>query len=166
MRAFVVLLAMVLAGCAARNERHATPGVSEQLVQVADAALGTASNTEDLRVALRDALHVRPGERVVLVGGHRFLLYPATLDELPAGDGPLRSPYRWLLAQTLQLAEQSCVRFDAPEQPGWHAQATDADKLTLSASVRQEQLVTVGIELRKGCITALHAEQASPVARQ
>ena len=74
--------------------------------------------------------------------------------------------YRWLLAQSIELAEQRCLRFPQPEPPGWTSVRDASGAVTMGTYEDQVQLVTVGIELRAGCIVALHVEQASAVARE
>ena len=150
----------LLAGCAASPKSGGVEGVSEELVRLSDIALATASSGQDLRPVLRDALGAGPRTRMVRIGGHRFVLAPATLDPMAAGAGR----YRWLLAQSLELAEQTCLPFRA--QPGpWRTHADATGVVTLASQAEAVQWVNVGIELRQGCIVALHVEQASSVDR-
>jgi hypothetical protein len=159
---FACSLAALLAGCAASPWSRDAERVSGELVRLSGVALATASSGEDMRPVLRQALGAGPRTVVVRVAGYRFLLAPATLETIPAGTGR----YRWLLAQSLELAEQTCLPFVPPPGP-WDAQA-EADAtgaVTLGSRAEQLQWVNVGIELREGCIVALHVEQASAMDR-
>ena len=127
-------------------------------------ALATASSGEDVRTVLRKDLRAGPRERIVHIAGHRFVLSPATLDVAPPGSGPVAGRYRWLVAQSIELAEQACLRFQA-ESPGLRPVPDATGSVTLATSAEQVQRVTVGIELQEGCIVALHVEQASAVPR-
>jgi hypothetical protein len=138
---------LLLAGCASWPRDAAR--LSEELVRLAGVALATASTGEDVRAVLRQDLRTGPRNRVVYIAGHRFVLAPATLDVAPPGSGP----YRWLLAQSIELAEQTCLPFQGGAG-------------VLAAVAEQVQRVTVGIELQEGCIVALHVEQASAVPRE
>jgi hypothetical protein len=128
-------------------------------VKLSDRALATAATGEDVRVVLRSELQAGLRNPVVLVAGHRFLLSPATLDKMPDGR------YRTLLAQSLELAEQTCLHFVPGRAGGFHAAVDPAGSITLASSAEGVQRVDVGIELRQGCIVALHVEQASPARR-
>jgi hypothetical protein len=158
-------LVLLLSGCAGSQPppRDEATEVAQALVQLSDRALATARSGEDLRTAIRRDLKAGPHDAVVRIAGHRFLLGHATLDVIPPG--PLAGRYRWLLAQSVELAEQRCLRFPQPEPEGWIAMRDEAGTVTLATHADQLQRVDVGIELRAGCIVALHVEQASPIAR-
>ena len=138
--------ALLLAACASWPGNAAR--LSDELLRLSGLALATATTGEDVRAALRQDQGWGPRDRVVYIAGHRFVLAPATLDVAPAGSGP----YRWLVAQSIELAEQACLPFRG-------------EVFGLTAVAEQVQRVTVGIELREGCIVALHVEQASAVPR-
>jgi len=158
-------LPLVLAGCAARNGSDGeAQRVAGELLRLSDSALAAAGTGEDVRAVLRRDLHAGPGQYVVHVAGHRFTMMPATLDALPPG--PAAGRYRWLLAQSLLLAEQRCLPFSGQRPEGWQAVRDASGAVTLGTHADQVQFVNVGIELRGGCIMALHVEQASTVASQ
>ena len=158
--ALLSLGALLAAGCASLPGPEDDAQVSDALVRLSDRALATADSGEDLRVVLRAELQAGPPPNpVVMVGGHRFLLTPATLDRLPDGR------YRSLLVQSLELAEQTCLRFVAEGAGGFRTETVSAGSTTLASSAEGLQKVVVGIELHRGCIVALHAAQASPSAR-
>ncbi|MBC5783746.1 hypothetical protein H8N03_12390 [Ramlibacter sp. USB13] len=159
--AWTLLVAALAAGCASAPSRTDAERVSGELVRLSGIALGTASSGDDVRPLLREALKAGPRTRVVRIAGHRFVLAPATLDAMAPGSGP----YRWLVAQSLEFAEQACLPFVAPGR-GWRAQAGATGSVTLDASAEHVQWVNVGIELHRGCIVALHVEQASAFQRQ
>ena len=156
-----LVLVLVLAGCASGGDSEAQR-VSGELVRLSDSALAAAGTGEDVRAVLRRDLHAGPGQHIVHIAGHRFSFLPATLDELPAGPGAGR--YRWLLAQSLLLAEQRCLPFSEQRPEGWLAVRDASGAVTLGTHADSVQFVNVGIELHAGCITALHVEQASTVA--
>jgi hypothetical protein len=150
---------LLLAGCASLPWSGDGERVSQALVQLSDRALATASTGEDMRVVLRAELQAAPRNSVVLVAGHRFLLSHATLDAMPGGR------YRSLLAQSLELAEQTCLLF-VPERAGDLPAGVDpGGSMTVAFFAEDVQRVDVGIELRQGCIVALHVAQASPARR-
>ena len=148
-------LPLLLAACAAPQPR--APEAGDELVRVAGEVLATADSTEDVRAALHRALGARAGQRIVQVAGHRFLLAPATLDRLgrkpPEREG-------WLVAQSLELAEQSCLAFRRPADEDWLTLDDGQGRRTWSTSANGLQFVSVGIELHRGCVIALHVEQA------
>jgi hypothetical protein len=157
-------LLLLVAACAGPQSHDDATEVAHALVQLSDRALDTARSGEDLRSALRRDLQAGPHDGVVRIAGHRFLIGPATLDVSPPGALPGR--YRWLLAQSIELVEQRCLRFPQPEPQGWIALRDASGAVTLGTHAEHVQFVNVGIELRAGCIVALHVEQASAVARE
>lgn len=149
----------VLAGCALPPEQHASAGT--ELVRVASSVLDTAWGTDDARAVLRRELGAGPRDRMVLVAGHRFLIVPATVDRL--GRRP-SEPAGYLVAQSLELAEQACLPM-GPVQAGWEAKDAGNGRSVHGASASAVQFVSVAIELQKGCIVALHVEQAGGLPR-
>jgi hypothetical protein len=163
-RLAALLLPLALAGCAAgHGGDEDAQRVAGELLRLSDSALATAGTGEDVRSVLRRDLHAGPQQHIVHIAGHRFSFMPATLDELPPGPGAGR--YRWLLAQSLLLAEQRCLPF-ALRPEGWRAVRDAGGGVTLGTHADRVQYVNVGIELHGGCVTALHVEQASTVASQ
>lgn len=163
MRVWLFALVLLLAACAGPQSRDEGTAVAHALVQLSDRALDTARSGEDLRSALRRDLQAGPHDGVVRIAGHRFRIGPATLDVSPPG--ALAGRYRWLLAQSVELAEQRCLRFPQAEPQGWNTVHDASGAVTVGTHADQVQFVNVGIELRAGCIVALHVEQASAVAR-
>jgi len=152
-------LVLALAGCATAGG----DAVGAELVRVATEVLGTADSTDDARSVLRRELAAGPSAGVVQVAGHRFFLAPATLDRL---EPPPSAGYAWLVAQSLELVEANCLPLRGPALEGWRAEAGGNGRLTLTASASGLQFVSVAIELRQGCVVALHVEQASSLPRQ
>ena len=157
---------LLLAGCAAWSRAAEADRLSREMVRLSDLALATAATGDDVRAVLRQHLRAGPRDRIVRIAGHRFLVAPATLDIAGAGAGQPAGRYPWLLAQSFELVEQVCLPFRA-NGAAWQAtEPADASgSLTLAASAEQVQRVTIGIELNRGCIVALHVEQASAVPR-
>ena len=155
----MAVLLCLLAGCAGVVREDAR--LSDALVHLADVALTTAENEADIREVVRRNVQGVRGHQVVFIGGHRFLIAPATLDRTAADR---RHPT--LIAQSMELAEDSCYTF-APERPHrpLTAVAGGPGLLTLTAHAERVQFVNVAIEMRDGCISAIHFEQASGLQR-
>lgn len=156
----VLLLAgAVLAGCAGLPREDAR--LSDALVQLADQALRTADDEADIREVVRRNVQGVRGHQVVFIGGHRFLVSPATLDRIAADPR-----HRTLIAQSMELAEDSCYTFaPARAHRPLTAVAGAPGTLTLTAHAQRVQFVNVAIEMRDGCISAIHFEQASGLPR-
>lgn len=156
--ALLTVLPSLLAGCAVLESARQQARLGNELVQLADAVLATAASGEDIRVVLRRQLGTRtPRDRMVFIAGHRFLLGPATLDRVRSA-----TRYPALVAQSVELAEQSCLAF-SPDTPatGMRVQPGESGTIALTASADGVQFVNVGIQLDGGCIVAMHFEQAS-----
>jgi hypothetical protein len=155
-----------LAGCAVGSGAADADRLSREIVRLTGVALATASSGDDVRAVLGKELRAGPGDRMVRIAGHRFIVVPATLDIAAAGADQPAGRYPWLLAQSFELAEQVCLPFRANGAVWQPTDAADpAGTLTLAAWAEQVQRVTVGIELHHGCIVALHVEQASAKPR-
>jgi hypothetical protein len=152
---------LLLAGCAGAPRAAPGDAVSAELLRLSDRALATANSGQDVRDVLREDLAAGHHDQVVRIAGHRFLLAPATLDTAPPG--PVAGRYRWLVAQSVELAERACLPFQADEAGPFESRADGNGNVTLAAAAEGVQRVSVGIELRRGCIVALHVEQASAV---
>jgi hypothetical protein len=158
---------LLLAGCAVWSRAADADRLSQEMVRLSDVALATAASGDDVRAVLRRDLGAGPRDRIVRIAGHRFLVAPATVDVAAAGADQPVGRYPWLLAQSFELTEQVCLPFRASSAAWQPTEPADASgSLTLAASAEQVQRVTVGIELNRGCIVALHVEQASAVPRQ
>jgi hypothetical protein len=164
-RRFLPLLLLALAGCAFQPV-IADARLSDELLRVAQLALATADGSTDIRTLVRTELNAGHGRhRLVFIGGHRFLVEPATVDRLKRRD--LLSPrYQTLTSQSIQLAEQGCFAF-LPAEGGdqFRAVRTGPDSISMTVQAEGVQLVNVGIELRRGCVVAIHIEQASAEER-
>ncbi|HEX2546303.1 MAG TPA: hypothetical protein VHL79_15595 [Ramlibacter sp.] len=159
MRLPLLLLVAAFAGCAAVPREDAR--LSEALVRLADVALTTAENDADIREVVRRHVAGVRGHQVAFIGGRRFVVLPATLDRSRADPR-----HRNLIAQSLELAEESCYSF-APvgTGPEFVPAAPRPGTVTLTARAERVQFVNVAIEIRHGCISAIHFEQVSALPR-
>jgi hypothetical protein len=87
---------------------------------------------------------------------------PATLDR-----SRVDPRHRTLIAQSFELADDSCPSF-RPERriDGLRSIASGEGSVTLTVQADRQQFVNVAIEVREGCIVAMHFEQASAEARE
>lgn len=129
---------------------------------MASSVLDTAYRADDALGVLRRELGAGPRDRTVLVAGHRFLIVPATVDRLGRRAS---EPAGYLVTQSVELAEQACLPLGAPPSEGWQSTETGSGRQVLAASARAVQYVSVAIELHRGCVVALHVEQAGGLPR-
>ena len=161
-RAALACSVLLIAGCSAvAPAKPKQQDVSEELVRVGNRLLATAGTEEDAREALRVAVHAKPGQQLVTLGGHWFTISHATLDPLVKGETPLAASGR-LVSQSLEVAEGKCVAFDAAATGSWKYTPPVNGLHTMSAVARGRQFVSVGIVLDGQCVKALSVEQAGP----
>lgn len=161
------LLLLPLAGCSLLATRYHDENLNTELVRLVDLALASAQDEADIRALIRANLRgIGRERRLVFIGGHRFLVAPATVDRLPPVPGLLHPRYRSLTSQSLELAETGCFAFlPPPERLDIRPVRSGTGVVTLSAAAEGVQLINAGIELRDGCIAAIHFEQASAQRR-
>ncbi|MCG2593795.1 hypothetical protein LZ009_13500 [Ramlibacter sp. XY19] len=131
-----------------------------------DKGLATASTNQDIRLLIADEVSSAGAGAILLLGGQRFRVEPPMLMRIPANTGLLHPRYRFLTSQSLELLERECVRIEPnPPRADFREVASGPGRKTLTVVAEGEQFVNAGIEVRDGCISGIHFEQATAQER-